>query len=410
MRRLTHTRWVWITGFAVFGCDAASEGLDSAGTAINSANTTTAPSSSTGPVAPQSPTTSPVTPSNLPSSPPVTHSGETFYESTDSGGRTGPTADTEGSSDTSGGTLVGSSGTSGAEVSSTSSDSAGTSAAPAPEDSLATCSAGATTKAGDFTKTVMVGGQAREFLVHVPASYDGTTPMPIVIDFHPLGGSGASWKGSTPWGAKADDEGFIMVWPTGIGQSWNVGMCCSTARAEQVDDVAFTRAIISSLASDACVDTKRVYASGCSNGGGMAFKVACEAADVIAAVAPVDFDCVVGPTVEDACGSCAPDRPISEIQFRGTNDTAVPFTGGPGPRAEVTFPGADDNLTRWGEINECSGSPEALSENAACKTYPTCGGEAESTLCTVQNGSHCGSYQSFGIVDIAWSRLKAHSL
>lgn len=280
----------------------------------------------------------------------------------------------------------------------------------APADGVVTCPDTVTATAGDFTKSIIVDGTAREFLVHIPPTYDGTTPMPVVIDFHPLGGSGSQWKGSTNWGAKADEAGFIVAWPSGIGNSWNVGMCCSTARAEEVDDVAFTRAIIETLAVEACIDTRRVYASGCSNGGGMAFKVACEAADVIAAVAPVDFDCVVGPNAEDACGSCAPERPISEIQFRGTNDTAVPFTGGPGPRAEVTFPGAENNFARWGEINQCSGSPATLPENSACRTYPSCGGEAESTLCTVQNGSHCGSYQSFGIVDIAWARLRAHAL
>ena len=67
------------------------------------------------------------------------------------------------------------------------------------------------------------------------------------------------------------------------------------------------RAIITALQSYACIDPKRVYASGCSNGGGMSFKLACEAADVIAGVAPVDFDCVDG----NGCGMCKPSRPIT---------------------------------------------------------------------------------------------------
>ena len=63
------------------------------------------------------------------------------------------------------------------------------------------------------------------------------------------------------------------------------------------------RAIINQLQTDACIDSKRVYASGCSNGGGMSYKLACDAADVIAAVAPVDCDCVTGSTSNPSCAS-----------------------------------------------------------------------------------------------------------
>ena len=104
------------------------------------------------------------------------------------------------------------------------------------------------------------------------------------------------------------------------------------------------KAIITNLSTDACIDTKRVYASGCSNGGAMSYRLACEAADVIAGVAPVDFDCVVG----GRCASCTPARPITEVQFRGTNDTAVPYSG------------AMPNFTRWGQINMCTGTAAAL--------------------------------------------------
>lgn len=72
----------------------------------------------------------------------------------------------------------------------------------------------------------------------------------------------------------------------------------------------------------------------------MSYRLACEASDVIAAVAPVDFDCMVG----GGCGTCNPKRPVTEIQFRGTGDTLVPIAG------------AQPNFERWGEINECTGA------------------------------------------------------
>ena len=271
------------------------------------------------------------------------------------------------------------------------------------------CGAAASAAPGDATESIKVAGMTRTFVRHVPKGYTGKTPLAVVIDYHPLGGTGASWKGSTTWGSVADSNGFIMVWPDGIGNSWNVGRCCSTAQSENVDDVAFTRAIVTTLLQEACIDTKRVYATGCSNGGGMAFKVACDAADVIAAVAPVDFDCVTGAAANPSCGSCAPARPISEIQFRGTSDTAVPYDGGSGPRGTI-FPGAKENFTEWGGINQCTGTPQAVAAQSSCQAYPACGAGAQTILCTVQNGTHCGNYQSFGIVNLAWSLFQKTSL
>jgi polyhydroxybutyrate depolymerase len=255
----------------------------------------------------------------------------------------------------------------------------------------------------------MVGDMARTFVRHIPPGYDGKRPVPVVIDFHPLGGTGSSWKGSTNWGSVADKQGFIMIWPDGIGNSWNVGRCCSTAQSQNVDDVAFTKAIVTTLEQEACIDPKRVYATGCSNGGGMAFKLACDAADVIAAVAPVDFDCVTGATATPSCGSCTPARPISEMQFRGTSDAEVPYDGGSGPRGTM-FPGAEENFSEWKAIDMCTGSATPLANQSACEAYGMCGGGVETILCSVPNGMHCGNYQSFDIVDLAWGMFQQEAL
>jgi polyhydroxybutyrate depolymerase len=272
-----------------------------------------------------------------------------------------------------------------------------------------TCPSTATAMPGETNESIMVGGMARTFVRHVPPGYTGKTPVPVVIDFHPLGGTGSSWKGSTNWGSVADKQGFIMIWPDGVGNSWNVGRCCSTAQSQNVDDVAFTKAIVATLEKEACIDPKRVYATGCSNGGGMAFKIACDAADVIAAVAPVDFDCVTGDTVNPSCANCAPARPISEMQFRGTSDAEVPYDGGSGPRGTM-FPGAEENFSEWKGIDMCTGSAASLPDHSACQAYTSCAGGVEAILCSVQNGMHCGNYQSFDIVNIAWQMFQTQAL
>jgi polyhydroxybutyrate depolymerase len=264
---------------------------------------------------------------------------------------------------------------------------------------------------GETTQSLMVGGAVRTFVRYVPNGYTGDSPAPVVIDFHPLGGSGASWKGSTGWAELADREGIILIWPDGIANSWNAGRCCRTALEQNVDDVGFTRAIIESLQNEACIDAKRVYATGCSNGGGMAFRVACDAADVVAAVAPVDFDCVRNADAnEPSCGQCSPARPITEIQFRGTSDSAVPYDGGMRQGGTTTFPGAQQNFAAWGQLNACTGSPEPLPGHPSCEKYPTCGAGTTTALCTVEGGMHCGSYGSFDIAEVAWEILKMSAL
>jgi polyhydroxybutyrate depolymerase len=261
-----------------------------------------------------------------------------------------------------------------------------------------TCPANVTVKAGDNNETLMVGTLPRSYLVHAPPGYTGKTAVPVVFDFHGLSGNGAQQKSLSRWDRLGDSEGFIVVYPDGIDKAWNAGLCCSDDKT--IDDVAFVRAIISALHTDACIDAKRIYATGCSNGGGMSYKLACEAADVIAGVAPVDFDCVDGT----ACALCKPARPITEVQFRGTSDQLVAYEG------NGAFMGAKKNFELWGGLNLCTGTPSALSSNAACQAYPTCGGSTETVLCTVQGGTHCGSYSAFMIPQVAWSVLQNETL
>jgi polyhydroxybutyrate depolymerase len=271
------------------------------------------------------------------------------------------------------------------------------------------CPATVTTAPGENTVTITVDGTARTFIQHLPPMYTGKTPMPVVIDFHGRGGSASSWKSATGWDSLADQQGFIMIWPDGVGNTWNAGRCCGGT----VDDVAFVREIIATLKKDVCIDPKRVYATGCSAGGGMTYKVGCDAADLIAAVAPVDFDCAyssdnTGNT--PSCGGCKPARPISEIQFRGTADAMALYDGGIRSGGTNYHAGALKNFAEWGQINQCTGTPAAMADHPACEEYPSCGGDADTILCTVQNGSHCGSYQSFGIVNIAWEMFQKHAL
>jgi polyhydroxybutyrate depolymerase len=289
-----------------------------------------------------------------------------------------------------------------------------------------------TLKAGDSNQTITSSGMSRKFIVHLPTNYSGSSPLPVVFDFHPLGGTGASQEQASGWGKKCDSVGCIAVFPDSgpSDNSWNVGYCCSNSQSQKVDDVQFTRDMIKWLEANTCVDPKRIYASGCSNGGGMSYMLACNAADVIAAVAPVDFRCITGAepasassltaTNNTAC-TCKLPRPISVMAFdEGQDMSIVPYNGGKtvvpakcppgGSCAAFNFPSASVNFGTWANFDMCTGSPTADPNNSICQTYTSCSDNTEVALCTAPSSNHCGSYGLAKIVDTAWNMFQKESL
>jgi len=255
---------------------------------------------------------------------------------------------------------------------------------------------------GDTSRTVQVGSVSRSYVLHVPAAYDGKRPVPLVVDFHGIGASGASERASSPYPAQLDAEGVIMAFPDGLkgpaGTGWNVGPCC----VADVDDVGFARALVAEVGTIACIDVDRVYAVGVLTGGGMAHTVACRAADVFAAAAPAAFD-LLAENVND----CVPQRPITVISFRGTADSRVPYEGGPSSLVQgmpITFLGAQGTFEAWAKIDGCPGAPSPADANG-CASYAGCAGAVEVTLCTKQGG-----HEDPGDPSIAWPVLKRHTL
>ncbi len=251
---------------------------------------------------------------------------------------------------------------------------------------------------GDNHGALDHGGYSRIYIAHVPASVEPGVPVPLVLDFHGSGDSAerqASWSG---WREKADQEGFIAVYPEGVGNTWNVGSCCGRALSENVDDVAFTKALIAEISEAACIDPKRVYATGMSNGAGFVHRLACEAADVIAAVAAASADLVTDP--------CTPARPISELSVRGLDDTMVNYEGGNTGSTGWYSPGAVGTLELWKEIDGCTGVVETSREY--CQTYTSCSEGVEVSLCSLPGAGH-GLYENpvgFDVPAVAWEMFQ----
>jgi polyhydroxybutyrate depolymerase len=269
---------------------------------------------------------------------------------------------------------------------------------------VATACAATTLAIGDNDRTVAVGGTTRSYVVHLPGNYAGTIPAPLVLDFHTMGGTPAGEAAASGYRELGEQEGFVVAWPQGVDAAWNVGPCCTTSR--DIDDVGFARALVQQVQGEACIDTKRVYAVGVAIGGGMAYQLACNAADVFAGVAPSAFD-----LLQESEQPCQPARPVTEISFRGTADALVPYDGGAvavqapaGLNANITFLGAVGTFQRWAELDQCTASPSASDSNG-CSTYSSCGNGEEVTLCTTQGGG-----MAWGSADIGWAMLKRHPM
>jgi len=212
---------------------------------------------------------------------------------------------------------------------------------------------------GDHTRSLMVSGRERSYLIHAPASFDPAKATAVVLIFHGGGTNAAQMVHFCGLNEKADEAGFLAVYPNGTGRteqllSWNAGNCCGYAQQQNVDDVEFVCRVLDDLATVAKIDTDHVYATGMSNGAMMAYRLASELSDRIAAIAPV-----AGPM---GTQECHPQRAVPVLHFHGTDDQFAPLAGGRGERSlsQTDFYSVEHSLGCWIKANACQEKPVAI--------------------------------------------------
>lgn len=248
---------------------------------------------------------------------------------------------------------------------------------------------------GDTQFTVVSGGRERIVNLHVPTSYKPGSPAPLVMLFHGLGSNATDITRATGMREKSDAAGFILAAPEGVKFSWNAGECCGGAMEDGVDDVAFVRDMVKALSESYCVDARRIYSTGFSNGGFLSLRLACEAADLVAAVAPV------GGALGIA--TCKPSRAVPVLIIHGKAD------------ARVVPARAEAAQKRWAGLNGCKeeAKPTLDRGTAHCATHPGCRDGAEVSACWVDHMAH--SWPGIGpgphdlvATDALWDFFKAH--
>jgi len=264
------------------------------------------------------------------------------------------------------------------------------------------CSAQAALAPGDHRFSIRHGGIERSYLVFVPP-HRGRGPLPVVLNFHGGGGNARVEKSYTRMDETAAREGFIAVYPNGTGGfagrllTWNAGTCCGWAAANNVDDVGFAVAVIDDLSARTPVDQRRVYATGLSNGSMMAYRLAAEASERIAAVA--------GVAGAMTLRHFAPQRPMPVMHIHSVDDGRALYDGGLGPafpltNTRVLHSPVDAMIERWRAFDRCpptarvdkpirgqAGAPDAA-HTATRYTYAPCRAGTEVILWKLTGAGH----------------------
>jgi len=206
----------------------------------------------------------------------------------------------------------------------------------------------------DHVRTLTIDGRERSYLIHLPSNLDPNKPAPVVLLLHGAGASGSLMVPFTGMKKKADEAGFIAVYPnsSGIGPflAFNAGDFVGKL-AGSADDVKFVDRLFDDLRTVVNVDPKRIFAAGMSNGGSMCYRLAAELSDRIAAIA------AVAGTM--AIAEASPHRPVSVLHFHGSEDRVVPFNGHRRRAGRLLkYRSVKETIRIWCEINGCPSTPQ----------------------------------------------------
>jgi len=246
-------------------------------------------------------------------------------------------------------------------------------------------------KTGDETLSIQSSGLTRTFIVHLAPSY-GTLPQPLVFNYHGYQNTAIRTAQRTNMSAEADKAGFILVFPQGVDNppSWNAGIGAYGPTGD-ANDVQFTSDLISYFEHNYCVDTHRIYVTGYSLGGGMAYRIACTLSNQIAAFATVAGAFYRIP------GGCNPSRPIPVLEIHGQADQFAPYNG----NTAAGMASVQTYLNFWVAHDQCKPSSKVIFQkgDVTALEWSQCANGAIIQHYRISDGGHVwpGSNPTLGI-------------
>lgn len=202
---------------------------------------------------------------------------------------------------------------------------------------------------GTFSRSIEVEGESREYLIHIPISYDSIQSVPLILNFHGWTMSASDQMYVSDMRALSDSEQFILVYPQGTklwgSTHWSVG---SWTTGSQANDLDFIDALTDQLANNYNLDEERIYACGYSNGGFFSQELACQLSNKIAAIGTVAANMSI-QTVKN----CDPSHPVPVITISGTMDNVVQYDGSQ-PEGTISH---NNTLDYWITFNNMDSEP-----------------------------------------------------
>lgn len=256
---------------------------------------------------------------------------------------------------------------------------------------------------GSHTLVITANGFERTYIVHVPTAYRPQAPAPLVIMLHGGGGTARSAMWETEWAEKADEEGFLAVFPNAMArdpaqrssfarnpQLWSDGSDRFHPGQKAPDDIGFIAAMLDDLAVRFTLDKQRVFVTGFSNGASMSFRVGAALSDRIAAIAPVAGALWVDPPKFR--------HPVSMCYITGTADPLNLIEGGVPKLAMGSSdkirakpkPPVRDSILKWAKALGCPGATANISDadGVHTETYSLCMGNTEVVYIAIDDLGH----------------------
>lgn len=211
----------------------------------------------------------------------------------------------------------------------------------------------------------------RPYTVHEPPGYDRSTPAPLLVVLHGYGFQGDVQRLYFGLDRVTDPRGMLYVAPNGTVNDegkgfWNASAACCGPADTDVDDSAYLAGVIDEIRDDFAVDDRRIFVLGHSNGGFMAYRLACDHAEVIAGVVSLE-----GAMIDEA--DCDPDEPVSVVEVHGTADTVIRYEGGRNDDNDPDsprYPSAEQTVQGWAEFDGCDDAPVAGPDRALLTSMP----------------------------------------
>ncbi len=251
---------------------------------------------------------------------------------------------------------------------------------------------------------IQVDNLKRAYNLHIPSSYNSKKPVPLVLAFHPVGGSGKDMEEITGFNAIADKQGFIVAYPDAVAKHWDSRR---SNAPETTNDIGFISVLIQELSQQYKIDANRIYVVGFSNGATFAQRVGCELSDKVTAIAAV-----ASSMPSNLARTCKPTKPLPVLMINGTKDEAFPYyTAG---KALLSL---SDTVKFWTTHNRCSTKTDRQtlpqSPHVRLDNYKSCANQTSVLLYTIEGGGHSwgdNSMSSSGNPVKSGQELKVSSL